>query len=107
MNTIKGLTKAERIYNATYGECLDIVMRQGYVKDQRLDSLVKKKADTMCQRTYNEIQRLIFKEYKATDIRFDRGMISYEQAMQEKNTTRMVENTFMHDYFEYMDDLLK
>ena len=107
MNTKKGLTKAERIYNATYGECLDIVMRHGYVKNQRLDSLVKKKADTMCQRTYNEIQRLIFKEYKATDIRFDRGMISYEQAIQEKNTTRMVENTFMHDYCDYMDSLLK
>lgn len=107
MSTKKGLTKAKRIYSETYGDCLDIVERHGYVNDQRLDSLVTRETDTMCQRTYNEIQRLIFKAYKDNLKKEDSGMITFDQAMLEKNTIKMVENTFMHDYFEYMDSLLK
>ena len=107
MNTKKRLTKAERIFFATYEECRNIIMRHGYVRNQRLDGLVKKDTDTMCQSTYDEIQRIISKENKANFDKYERGMISHEQLMLEIDIYNMVDDTHMHEYLDYMDSLLK
>lgn len=85
------MTKADRIFNATYAECREIVKRHGYEENTRLNNLVMRDDESVCKRTLNAISNRLTSERKKAEYMKpyyeDRAYNLYT------DTLNMVENT--------------
>lgn len=67
------MTKAERIYTDTYLNCRRHIRTWGYEENVGFNRLSYNDNETVCTRTFNEIQKYIDKDKKIleTDIKLD------------------------------------
>lgn len=93
------MTKAERIFTNTYSECYYIVSKYGYDEKtrQRMSSLITRDGEEVCRRTFNAIRKLIESERNAINLRENMGIFSHEEAEQERQAVKMIENTLDHE----------
>ena len=62
------MTKAEKIFNATYTDCRLHIKRHGYEENVGFNALTMKDDETVCTRTINAISKLIASERKSIEI---------------------------------------
>jgi hypothetical protein len=107
VSTMKKMTKAERIYEATRRECKDIITGiHGYSEGQRLSGLVTE--EVVCMRTINAIMKLVDKEEHRIRLDEKLGVLSGEKLQLYINVNNMVRSTVENvkkSLKKFLDDL--
>lgn len=62
------MTKAERIFNATYTDCRLHIKIHGYEENVGFNALTMNDDESVCNRTFNAISKLIASERKSIDV---------------------------------------
>ena len=87
------MTKAERIYLDTYLNCRYHIRTWGYEENAGFNRLSYGDNETVCTRTFNEIQKHINKDRKTLEIDIKLGILSSDTINLNKQVLDMVQVT--------------